>query len=334
MAIDIRPELQDSLLRVTSRPCHHFAMGVFWTPLRHPPPVRLSVTVPFPTMAIASLGDLSALPTEIVLAICSAMDVTSLFRFRQVNRRARAIVSDMSQYREIAIFAIETLHALLFTRMGSHFNFTQFYDAFRAMECQVCGLFGHLLFLPNLQRCCWKCLRSARTHQQLHVVALADLAKFYPLSEDDLGRILPVVHAAPGIYSEHREIVNEPKKLVSLSDAMRTLGKLGFDPQSFLQRDTNYYTTGCMATTAFPYHDRATGTIEHGTLCRGCDVALNNGSIGAEARLNRAYTTKQFLEHFQSCPEAQNIWRDSREGTIPFENLNVAQTLRSIPWGW
>ncbi|KAK3309451.1 uncharacterized protein B0T15DRAFT_506232 [Chaetomium strumarium] len=320
MAIDIPPEQHAALLSVTMFPCEYYDMGLFWRAGETHDPVWLSMTMPFPFPAKASLGNLSALPTEIVGMICCTMDVHSLFRFRQVNRRARAIVSEIPQYRKITTCAIETFHALLFTRIAAHFDLSQFYDTFRARDCHVCGYFGNLLFLPNLRRCCYTCLMTSK---QLHAASLYELSNLYPLSEEELGRILPVVHSAPGRYFEDDGVMRTRRKVVSVVDSMRTLHKLGIkqraEPRRRSFRDVINFPdlTALMTTVHFPYLDRATDTLEFGMLCIGCGNALKYCKVGDRlwAERHHTYTTQQFLEHFQSCREAQELWRTRRGRT-------------------
>ena len=98
MAVEIGPGQEDAILQVASYHCHDYDLAVIRSAPHEHIPIRTSIAQPFPTSPLSSLGALSAFPVEIVAVICLSMDVTSVFRFRQVNRLARNIASSPLPY--------------------------------------------------------------------------------------------------------------------------------------------------------------------------------------------------------------------------------------------
>jgi hypothetical protein len=163
---------------------------------------------------------------------------------------------------------------------------------------------------------------------------LSDVVNFYQssaagVSEEELARMLPVVHVNPErhfMHSGNFKDWKEPQKLVSVVDTIRALRKLGEKQQpglhAYVSRETTYTYRMRMAVTEFPYQN-CTGGIEYGAVCKGCELeyyAWENlpWQVSRDPqRLERIYTQEEFLEHFQSCRGAQELWRVSCEGTIP-----------------
>ena len=81
-----------------------------------------------------------------------------------------------------------------------------------------------------------------------------------------------------------------------------------------------------MATCGIPYLDTATGMVEVGLSCKGCQVLLEEAlftnkrrSTTPYIRRDAVYSREGFLEHFRRCEGAQALWASSKGGTVPFE---------------
>jgi hypothetical protein len=64
--------------------------------------LRSSTRHPFPSAPEADMGSMKSVPVEIVWRILGPLNVGSLLSFRQVNRRARQMVTSLPSYHLIA----------------------------------------------------------------------------------------------------------------------------------------------------------------------------------------------------------------------------------------
>lgn len=322
MAITICPDQEDALLRVATYHRRDFDLVVIRSPLREHAPVLPFIAQPFPTAPTSNPGTLGRLPAELMTAICLFLDIQSCFQFRQVSRWARILVSGLPEYRHVAHHALEALRAVLRTGLAPHFNFGALYRLLCSTECQQCGSFGGFLFLPTAARCCFQCLEHS---PQLGLSSLSHVAGASGISPARLCRLVPVLRTISGFYGmqERQKRLHLVPNIVT-REALKGLGiapgKLrAAVPQSVhpaidvVQR--------FMAATVFPSLDRASGQVEHGISCKGCQVAVEGDNPEEEAydRRDLAYSRRGFLGHFQSCAEAQRLWMDSCAGTRAFD---------------
>jgi hypothetical protein len=335
MTIDIQPEEEDAVVRVAATP--EF-MGYMPHEARMPPHEHLpgggDIVQHFLTRPVSSLGALSHLPVELVSAIFLNADISTLFRLRQVSRLARMVVSNLWQYRDIATHAANALQVVLRTGVATHFTIVDLHNSLCAPECQACGCFGALLYLPNLRRCCCDCPETRSCESpELVVAVLASGTSNDPSSQPRAHPRLPVVRILPGINhwedfpipEQWRELVNK-SALMALCPSWSEL--VIPDPASHSQLDLDdnqwkFFT----ATTPFPYLNRVTGQVETGLDCYGCRCVLidMDDKLFDQGLLHPGdfvyppkgpYTKKDFLKHFQVCPAAQELWRQSHGGTI------------------
>lgn len=75
-----------------------------------------------------------------------------------------------------------------------------------------------------------------------------------------------------------------------------------------------------MAGTTLPYVDIASGDVQHGLCCAGCQIILEGDTVSnpteAFAMRDRVYSNTGFFDHFRLCPEAQKLWKHSKEGKV------------------
>jgi hypothetical protein len=342
MPVEIQPGDEDAILRVAAYHRHDYDLVVIRSPPHEHAPVRDSITKPFPTPSVSSLGDFSDFPVEILSAICLNMDLPSLFRFRQVNRLARTIISNLRPYRDVTNHALEALRAAMRTRIGIHFTLTDLYTELCTEKCIVCGNFGSFLFLPYFKRCCFYCLSN---DSKLLVAPIINLANYTGIPQAELCERLPVVHAIPGTYSMREVRRTGGQKFVSRDfvDAMNRQ-KLTRNPkvdEDFYSHVTPFMCdpwTTAMVCTAFPSLDRETGEIETGVYCKGCylwerdDPPLDFSylTIDDEWFADRGYNKKDFLEHFKECLLAQRYWEQSQGGTVEIKEPVVTKRGGSL----
>jgi hypothetical protein len=317
----------DPLFRVAAYHRHKDDFMAMRSPPHEDALVRHTIVRAFPAPPTASLGSLRGLPLEFIAAICESLPIASYFRFRQVNRLARKLASH-PRYQSSTDNCMEALRAALRTRIGTYFTMVDFYEATFTPECHACGLFGNFLFLPLFKRCCWSCVEHP---DRLRLDTVAALAKSYGMNETKLLGILPAAHnlAARAYPLQFIRRSSVTDYLVSREVARDILRKLGIHlrprkkepcglgalrPQ---QRE--------MLVTAFPHVDRETRLRDHGVSCKGCLFAelyprTYRQDNPQAHQVGRAYTRKEFLEHFHSCLPAQDLWARSLQGIVELED--------------
>ncbi|GAB1312065.1 hypothetical protein MFIFM68171_02275 [Madurella fahalii] len=313
---------EDAILFVTSYYRRDWDLVRIHSSPREHAPVRDSIQTPFSRSFSISLGALSRLPPELLLAVLRELDVLSTFRFRQVNSLARSVVSDWQPYRALATHALEAFRAILRTGLAPRFAINDIYRLLHTSnECVACSHFSPLLFLPTLQRCCFRYLRDAPRFRVMSLHALAKASKS-PASE--LRKSLAVVHTVPGYYSAHDRLRNKRIRLVSVANMRSNLANVNFSLPRDKRPSDIEEVIRCMVATAFPRLDRELDGVEARVSCIGCQVAVENdpgdGRLRDQLYLrDRCYTVEGFLEHFESCPEAQALWSASCDGTATVE---------------
>ncbi|OJJ32238.1 hypothetical protein ASPWEDRAFT_61976 [Aspergillus wentii DTO 134E9] len=231
----------------------------------------------------ATLGSLECLPLEVVHKICHLLDLNSLFKLRQVNIRAHQIISTMRGYRATGLFKLLCIR-----------------------DCHLCGSFGGFLFLPLHMRCCFSCVEN---DTQLRVIALADAKKWFKPTKTVLYSI-PMLKSIPGIYSMDERSRKKRMWILAAKHITKTLASHGGEAPILRY----------MATTALPYLNMASNSVQYGVCCSGCQIALEEAlrysrvDENACALRDKVYSHDGFLGHFRQCPKAQDLWRMSQEG--------------------
>ncbi|KIH94811.1 hypothetical protein SPBR_03741 [Sporothrix brasiliensis 5110] len=103
-------------------------------------PLVLTLTKPFRRKPAADLGGLSGLPLELVFAICRELDVKSCLALRQVNRRAREIVTGSTEYVAVVTHALGVVQAVLWSGMGTRVTFPDLHRLLCTHECMICSV--------------------------------------------------------------------------------------------------------------------------------------------------------------------------------------------------
>ncbi|PYI35199.1 hypothetical protein BP00DRAFT_388968 [Aspergillus indologenus CBS 114.80] len=298
---------------VRTHPCDHDQIRSALLPPRH--------------ATTSTLGRLDILPTELVHGICLRLDIRSLFRFRQVNRRGQQIVRATRLYQAVIDHALEALCVILRTNTASWFTLSDLFEVLCTKECQFCGAFGGFLFLPSFARCCFTCIREDNLPGVLPLSILKHRIK--PRSGRRPGSI-PTVRTLPGIYAMD-ETPRKRRIAVVLRDAVNPLGLSDHCDNPRVQRSTSTTLLPYMVTTALPYFDRGSGAVQRGVSCSGCQIALEKaldasrvGSAACAWR-DKVYSHDGFRDHFRDCQEARRLWELSGQG---LSIVNVSEFVR------
>ncbi|SCV35957.1 uncharacterized protein FFB14_05823 [Fusarium fujikuroi] len=289
----------DAIIRTAAYHRKDFCLSVIWfSPAKHVN-IRQSIATPFQQTSSAGLGSLDRLPLELLHDTLLRLDVYSLFKFRQTNRRSREAVDSLKQYQMIVLHGLNLFCALLRTRLAVGISLLDFYNALCLKSCSLCGEFGGFMSLLTWKRCCFKCLKEAPETQ---VQTLSAARKEFHLTKVELSQ-LKSFKILSGIF-DGGICTREPQ----------TTGQV-HATSSERRRKFNF-----MGSCALPYYEKVSGNAEHGISCAGCQLALEKDIIGSKGEKwasesrDKVYARDGFLEHFKWCEQAQLLWESSCEG--------------------
>ncbi|CAG9993539.1 unnamed protein product [Clonostachys byssicola] len=324
MAVTIRPDQQDALLRVATYHRRDFDLSVICSESQKLFAVQPFISEPFSTTASASLGVFRHLPNEVLVEMCSHLDLRSVFKLRQVNRLAREIVSASPAYRDLSKHCLQALRGALRTGMARWLPVAELHRLLYTSECGRCGDYGPLLFLPLIERCCFRCLLL---DWEYRLIFLDELSEATNVSESRLRELVPVLRTLTGSYFLLWGEQTERHELVPYRTILECSPPLDIQdlPDFIPEPEDEDAILRCTAATPFPYLDKPGSDIDHGVSCTGCALAqLDNRELPKRNQSSNpremAYSREGFLVHFQSCEEAQKIWQESHEGTAPVKD--------------
>ncbi|RAL03657.1 F-box protein [Aspergillus ibericus CBS 121593] len=278
--------------------------------------VRSSICQPFGA-PFTSLRRLGRLPLETVHEICLHLDIQSLFQLRQVSRRTQQIVSTTRGYQQTTTHALDALCVILRTKIASHFTLSELLKVLCTRDCLLCGAFGGFIFLPSLLRCCFSCIRNGDLPL---VISVTDAKKRFRLMSPAL-RSIPALQTIPGMYSMGERARKKKMQLVAVDDVIRISEARSDNDRAQGTRPRESPLLPFMVTTALPYLDVASGSIQNGVCCSGCQLfledALMTSTLPGDAvdLRDKVYSDDEFLIHFRQCQKAQELMRLSQEGT-------------------
>lgn len=262
----------------------------------------------------STLGNLESLPLEILHEICLLLDIRSLFNFRHVNHRAQQIVRATRGFENIVTHATGALRVILKTTIASWFTLPDLFKTFCTRDCYLCSSFGGFIFLPSFTRCCFRCIRENRLPSTLSISAIK---KRFKLNTGHIDSLVPIVRSLPGIYSMD-EVARKNRIQLIPTDLIRKFVVSEKEPAATPLKGTA--PSRYMVTTSLPYLDPASGAIEGGICCAGCQIALEKYLASSRIPDNacdlrdKVYSHDGFISHFWECYEAQAMWNSSKEG--------------------
>lgn len=305
----------DDIVRVCSYHRRDFDLVVVRSRPHETQPVLASIATAPEAKPQAHLGSLASLPPELISMVVLQLDVRSVFRFRQVNSAARSVVTGTREYRLLAEHGLEGLRGVLRAGLGQLHLLRDLYGALLERSCASCGSFGCLLFLFTLERCCFTCLQSSERYHVLPKHALCHIAGISPAKLERFPGLS--LRTVPGVYNMMEMPIRRPHELVSGpagSSALLASGMISTSAARRLQRRIGQYGYRFMSATAFPSYSPDSGEVDHGVSCKGCHVRFDRLADDPTER-DRCFSREGFLAHFEECPEASQLWTDSREGT-------------------
>ncbi|EHA51271.1 hypothetical protein MGG_09760 [Pyricularia oryzae 70-15] len=162
--------------------------------IRDLPPVK---PITLPSRPSDAFGTLAFLPTEILIATASHLDVLTLTRLAQASMAWKDVVQFNPIYRDLITHVPDVLAALAATGMLAVHPAPVLHHALRSWRCSSCDVhFGGYLFLPTAERACLSCLAE---NPALRVYDPQSVQQCFGLSDSQLAR-LPRLRVISGSY--------------------------------------------------------------------------------------------------------------------------------------
>ncbi|KAH7377711.1 hypothetical protein BKA66DRAFT_467671 [Pyrenochaeta sp. MPI-SDFR-AT-0127] len=319
-AYSIPLDQSDAIVRASAYHRQEFDRAVIWfSPRTH----NNSLTSILPALRepTASLGDLDRLSLDLIHEICLQLDIMSIFYLRQTNARARHVVNALHEYQIVTTHALNPFCALLRTHSASRVTLLDFYRLLCTQICSLCNYqYGDLVYLPTWIRFCSHCLRCG--DDRICISKLSSVKRVLLLSKRSLAQ-LPALRTLPGIY-DRDESRSGRITIVPTQSALSAFREEsgGTGPTHNMMNDI--YATPTltfMASCALPSYNLQTKQVENGISCAGCQLALQD-DISARTEYwafqvrYKVYSRCGFLKHFVWCEKAQNLWLESKNGTV------------------
>ncbi|PPR02901.1 hypothetical protein CVT26_009749 [Gymnopilus dilepis] len=296
----------------------------------------------------ASLGNLKVLPVEIFDWVIKYATMHAASSLRTVNRQTRLLVDASLPYKHIISSAPHIGATLVRTGVAPHFTVEEVFWILTHPACRVCGNFGMYLWILDLERCCFTCLKE---DPNLMPMTEKDARAAFGLTAGQMSQI-PVVVSLPGKYKAFGVMRRRTGKFVSRVRA-RQLGlaihgdedglsnyftssnskaKAAYDKKAVQRSKPMAYDSHgrvnntlnsverYLVSVHLPYLDLKTYTTKMGLACSGCQFAVNRRSalsftsVEMEALMrcrDCAYTEAGIIDHFKECADAQALWNAS-----------------------
>lgn len=179
-----------------------------------------------PSRPSDSFGSLAFLPTEILMAVASHLDIQTLTRLTQVSMALKDVVEFNPVYRDLMTHAPEALAALAATGLLGIHPAPTLHHALSSWRCSSCTVyFGAYLFLPTAERACLSCLDQ---NPALRVYEPQAVQESFALSDAQFAR-LPLMRIIQGDYKCGRYADARAGKLMVAVGAARKLSTAVYD---------------------------------------------------------------------------------------------------------
>lgn len=309
----------DDIIRICTYHRRDFDLAVTRLNPRVHDAVRDSLARPFNRPAVKTLGRMQALPVEILFEILLCLDLRSLFMFRQVNLRARQVASAVPGYQPLITHALQAICVILRTKIAAWYTLKDVFSVLCTRDCPQCDAFGGFVFLPLLERCCLRCLTSS---PRFRVLPAAEIKKLLGISQAHLRQSVPLLHTIPGIYSMDESSRKRRMYIVAVKQVFTayTFPRTSASVAATAPTNRAHAVLRYMAGTTLPYVNVESGEVQRGLCCSGCQILIEGGTTPNPtedlARRDCVYSKTGFLDHFPHCPEAQKLWKRSKEGKV------------------
>ena len=163
---------------------------------------------------------LHKLPNELLIDILERLDIQSCLNLRQVNRRGRELVTNMTEYRLVTTLATVCFMALIRTGLAQTFTFSDIYRVMLLKNCETCGALARHIYLLTATRACEKCILR---HSRFNTVDRQSLAITACSHNVTLRQCMPVLKGIPVNYITGAKgvgPVEQARSLINLKQAL------------------------------------------------------------------------------------------------------------------
>ncbi|OAL73137.1 hypothetical protein A7D00_2910 [Trichophyton violaceum] len=153
-------------------------------------------------------------------------------------------------------------------------------------------------------------------------LAAAEIKKLLGISQAHLRQSVPLLHTIPGIYSMDESSRKRRMYIVAVKQVFNafTFPRTSASVAATVPANRAHAILRYMAGTTLPYVNIESGEVQRGLCCPGCQIIIEGGTTPNPtevlARRDRVYSKTGFLDHFVHCPEAQKLWKRSKEGKV------------------
>ncbi|KAN0099507.1 hypothetical protein V8E51_013282 [Hyaloscypha variabilis] len=293
------------------------------------------------------LGSLTPLPTEILHAVLSHLDIPSVLNFRSVNRRFSMVVSSSPDFNTVASFP-KAMSTVVYMNCR-FFSLGHLATCLSVTQCSRCDHFGELLYLVTAERVCWSCWRRFRDF-------IPKFVRGTGLSAETIDCI-PHITVVCGSYGEprpftevnfrgrifdRRAVVAELEKALAAQESGQVYSDPDPEPERIQLRSPESAAAAAslskkarmpmaeryIAFLRAPYFDRTVQSFVGGYFCRAC---IGRGRFYESSRSAddwtfpesiwhepwRRYTREGFWEHVEKYGK---ILKNDVEGTFAHDS--------------
>ena len=293
-----------------------------------------------------TLGNLDMLPLELCTDILLGLDLQSLTQFRTINRRARFVVDNLPQYRDVITHAPGLIRAALSIQIAPWLSCRALYSALHTKTCSICGDVGAFIYMFTGRRVCYICVME---QPQFLPLTQSHAKHSYGLNRKALS-LVPKILKVPGSYtcfgrksrtreflfdrqcarqagimlhgSAHKmeeyvfdkrakaEAKHEEKFRRQVESPHTVTSILSIPPPRFMDepnpRRDRYLRF--VGIIRAPWVNRDTKAREWGLSCIGCRKNDRIDNIPRHLDRRRIYTSNGYLAHFEECTQSQQAW--------------------------
>lgn len=139
------------------------------------------------------LGNLDALPVEMLSMILIQIDLRTLTDFRRVNNRAMQVVDSILEYKLIINHSPDALRSLLSIDLASYFSCQDLIRVLNDSTCEECGDFGGFIYLLTCRRVCFLCFCEK---SRFYLLTTLEAGRMFGLDRNSIS-VLPALIASP-----------------------------------------------------------------------------------------------------------------------------------------
>ncbi|KAF3899491.1 Ankyrin repeats (3 copies) family protein [Trichophyton interdigitale] len=227
-------------------------------------------------------------------------------------------ISELARSSPPCLDIIQAICVILRTKIAAWHTLKDVFNVLCTRDCPQCDAFGGFAFLPLLERCCLRCLTAS---PRFRVLPAAEVKKLLGISQAHLRQSVPLLHTIPGIYSMDESSRNRRMYIVAVKQVFNAFTFPRTSSASVAATapaNRTHAVLRYMAGTTLPYVNIESGEVQRGLCCSGCQILIEAGTTPNPtedlARRDRVYSKTGFLDHFPHCPEAQKLWKRSKEG--------------------